>query len=84
MTIEKRYRKNINASDPGNYFENWYANMWRNCFLGAQHVSSSSFFTIFINELSKVGATVSPTDDAYYRIIFDNERDYLMFVLKWS
>ena len=86
MTIVKRYRKNINAKDPRNYFEKWYANMWRNCFVGAQHVASSSFFTVFNDELSKVGATISPIDnnDAYYRIIFEDERDYLMFVLRWS
>jgi hypothetical protein len=82
--IKKRYRKNIDVANPKNYFEKWYANMWRGCFSHTDLVAGSSFFTIFINELSKVGATVSPTDDAYYRIIFDNERDYLMFVLKWS
>ena len=85
MTIVKRYRKNINAKDPRNYFENWYANMWRNI-IGSEHVSSSSFFKILTDELSKVGATISPIDnnDAYYRIIFEDERDYLMFVLRWS
>lgn len=82
--IVKEYYGNINCKMPKNYFEKWYADVW------ARRISKPTaepgvLDMILDEELEQVGATFVNTERGYkLRVFFKNDRDYTMFVLKWS
>ncbi len=82
--IVKDYYQNINVRKPRDYFERWYANVWQRR-IGTSTCPPGMLETILDEELEQVGATWSSTEQGYkFRVYFDNDRDYTMFVLRWS
>lgn len=82
--IEKRYNSSIDITRPENYFEKWYADVWRRR-IGAESVAGVLFRKIIYEEIEKIGATIySCSSDGRYCVRFANERNYTLFVLKWT
>lgn len=85
VLITRLYTMNINAKNPRTYFERWYADLWQRR-IAAPNCAPSVFEPIFFEELGKIGARAPGYDPTSYRatIVFDNDRDYSLFVLKWA
>jgi hypothetical protein len=82
--IVKEYYANINCNIPKNYFEKWYADVWRRR-IGTSTAPPGFLETILDEELEQVGATFVNTERGYkFRVFFNDEHDYAIFVLKWS
>lgn len=82
--IVREYYQNINVHRPRDYFERWYADVWRRR-IGAKTAPPGILERIMDEELEQVGATYVGIQNNYrFRIYFDNDRDYTMFVLRWS
>ncbi len=82
--IVKEYYQNINVNRPRDYFERWYADVWR-LRVNSHTVSPEILERILNEELEKVGATYTHIERGYkFRVCFDDDKDYIMFLLKWS
>lgn len=82
--IVREYYQNINTKAPKNYFERWYADLWRR-FINSPIAPPGVVDRLLAQELAKVGATIANKDNGYrFVVTFDNDDDYLMFVLRWS
>lgn len=82
--IVKEYWRGINVTDPNGYFENWYADMWKRC-INSHIAEPNQLKEAVYNELKKVGADVECTNgDHKYKVTFDEDNNYIIFVLKWS
>ena len=82
--IVREYYQNINVRLPRNYFEKWYADMWHRR-IGKTSVTFKQFYPILEEELKKVGATYDHINFGFkFRVCFDNDKDYAMFILKWA
>ena len=82
--IVKEYYANINCNKPKDYFERWYADVWRRR-IGKFTAEPGVLDRILDEELEKVGATYENTERGYrFRVYFDEDADYTAFVLKWS
>jgi hypothetical protein len=82
--IVKDYYQNINVHKPRDYFERWYADVWKRRIARntARHELVDS---ILEEELALVGAKYVNTERGYrYKVFFNEDRDYTMFVLRWS
>jgi hypothetical protein len=82
--IVKEYYQNINCNKPKNYFERWYADVWRRR-IGTPTAPPGMLERILDEELEQVGATYESTERGYrIRVYFDEDQDYTAFVLKWA
>lgn len=82
--IVKEYYQNINVHRPRDYFERWYADLWKRR-IGKTNAPPGIVERIMDEELELVGATFTVTERGYrFRVYFDNDQDYTMFVLRWS
>jgi hypothetical protein len=82
--IVKDYYQNINVHKPRDYFERWYADVWKRR-IGTPNAPPGILEMILDEELEQVGATYTNTDQGYrFRVYFDDDKDYTMFVLRWS
>ncbi len=82
--IVKDYYQNINVHKPKDYFEKWYADVWKRR-IGTSTAPPGVLEMILDEELEQVGATYTITEQGYrFRVYFDNDKDYTMFVLRWS
>jgi hypothetical protein len=82
--IVREYYQNINTRRPRDYFERWYADVWRRR-IGKFTAEPGVLDRILDEELEKVGATYENTERGYrFRVYFDEDADYTAFVLKWS
>ena len=82
--IVKEYNQNINCRQPKNYFERWYADVWARR-IGKTNAPPGILERILDEELELVGATYTNTDRGYrFRVYFDDDCDYTMFVLRWA
>ena len=82
--IVKDYYQNINVHKPRDYFERWYADVWRRR-IGTSTAPPGILERILDEELEKVGARYENTDRDYkFRVYFDNDVDYTFFLLRWS
>ncbi len=82
--VIKEYYQNINVHRPKDYFEKWYADVWKRR-IGAPTAPPGILERILNEELEQVGATYEITERGYrFRVYFDEDRDYTMFVLRWS
>jgi hypothetical protein len=80
--IEKHYSRSINVTSPANYFEKWYAALWRRHF---EHVADpSKLQRVLAEELSTVGAKIDVVEHYGYTVTFNNDADYTVFVLRNS
>lgn len=82
--IIKEYYQNINVQKPRDYFEKWYADLWRR-FINGPNAPSGMVDRLMVQELAKIGATVKGTQNDYrFSVTFKDEKSYTMFVLRWS
>ena len=82
--IIKEYSQNINIHKPRNYFEKWYAAVWR------KHIAHSSappsmVDNAMMEELAQYHARFCYDDDGNKLVVtFENDADYTLFALRWS
>ena len=82
--IVREYNRNINCNQPKNYFERWYADVWRRR-IGTPTAPPGVLEIILDEELEQVGATYESTERGYrIRVYFDEDQDYTAFVLRWA
>jgi hypothetical protein len=82
--IVKEYYQNINIHRPRDYFEKWYADLW-NRRIDKPSAAPGVVESIMTEELAGIGATLTYTENNYrFRVTFNNDADYTMFVLRWS
>ena len=82
--IIKEYYQNINVHRPRDYFEKWYADLWRR-FVNAPTAPPGFIEQVMTQELAKIGATFKGTQKDYrFSVTFKDEKSYTMFVLRWS
>lgn len=82
--IVKEYYQNINIHRPRNYFENWYADLWRRR-IGGKVAQPGVVESLMKEELAEIGATFNSKDNDYrFVVTFHNEEAYTMFCMKWS
>lgn len=82
--IVKEYRKHINCRAPQNYFDNWYADVWKRL-VRTPTIMPSTLTILLQKELNKIDATLmddpgKPT----YKVTFNDPIKYTWFVLKWT
>jgi len=82
--IVREYYQDINCYQPRNYFERWYADVWRRR-IGTPNAPPGKLANVLGEELALVGATYEHTERGYrFRVYFDKDSDYTMFALRWS
>ena len=82
--IVREYYQNINCHKPKDYFERWYADLWRRR-IGTPNAPSGIVERIMDEELEQAGARYEYTERGYrFRVCWDQDTDYTMFVLRWS
>jgi histidinol dehydrogenase len=80
--IQRQYSQGINATMPTNYFERWYADMWYRNF--DRIAPPNKLQEVLTNELAQLSATVEYVEHYKYKVTFNNDADYTVFVLRWS
>jgi hypothetical protein len=78
--VRKNYYK-MNDTHP--YFDNFYYHVWRKHFPNKLSISHDMFYPIINEELSHYNARYKLSPESFI-IEWDNESDYLLFVLKWA
>lgn len=82
--IVKEYYQNINIHKPRDYFEKWYADLWRRR-IGKPTAQPGVVESLMTEELAQIGATFKGKDNDYrFVVTFNNDAAYTMFALKWS
>lgn len=82
--IVKEYYQNINIHKPRDYFEKWYADLWRRA-INAPTAPPGMIERLMTQELAKIGATFKGTQKDYrFSVTFKDDKSYMMFVLRWS
>ena len=82
--IVREYYQNINCHRPRDYFERWYADVWRRR-IGAPNAPPGILERILDEELELVGARYEYTERGYrFLVYFDDDQDYTAFVLRWQ
>lgn len=82
--IVKEYYQNINIHTPRDYFEKWYADLWRRRIVG-RVAQPGVVESLMKEELAEMGATFNSKDNDYRFVVrFNDEAAYTMFVLRWS
>jgi hypothetical protein len=82
--IVRDYYQNINVHKPRDYFERWYADVWRRR-IGTPTAPPGILERILDEELELVGAKYISTEREYkFQVTFDNEHDYIIFALRWA
>ena len=82
--IVKEYYQNINTQKPRDYFERWYADVWRRRIM--KPTAEPGILEVVIKEeLALFNATVENKDRGYrFVVTFHNDADYTMFALRWA
>ena len=84
MVVVKEYYQNINVNKPRDYFEKWYADLWRR-FINTPTAPPGMVEELMTQELAKIGANFKGIQKDYkFSVTFKNEKTYIMFVLRWS
>lgn len=84
--IVKEYNRAIYCRQPKNYFERWYADVWRRR-IGTPTAPPGVLGIILDEELEQVGATYENTEPERgyrFRVYFEEDQDYTAFVLRWA
>ena len=82
--ICRNYHSSIRIHHPKNYFERWYADVWKRRLMNIED-PSGKYYHVMNEELAKIGAVdMAPTDNAYFQLFFKDDRDYTMFVMRWA
>lgn len=82
--ICRNYHSSIHIHHPQNYFERWYADVWKRRLVNVED-SYGKFYHIMEEELTKIGAVdMAPPENAYFELVFKDDRDYTMFVMRWA
>lgn len=84
MMIVREYYQNINCTQPKNYFEKWYADMWVRR-IGKRIAPPGVVESLMKEELAKIGATFTNKDNGYrFVVTFHNDAEYTLFVVRWA
>lgn len=81
--ITKEYSTNIDTYNPRNYFEKWYSEVWHRR-VGINSVKPDVLHPILIEELKQSGGILRRGLRSKFEVVFKNEKDYTMFILRWS
>ena len=82
--ITRKYHSSIVIRKPKNYFERWYADVWMRRLIDSE-LRATIYHSVMAEELTKIGAVdMAPPDNAYFDLLFKDEVDYTMFVLRWT
>lgn len=82
--IVREYYQNINIYKPRDYFERWYADVWRQR-ISKPNAPPGMVDRIVEEELARVGAQVKSKDRGYkFVVTFNEDQDYTAFVLRWA
>ena len=81
--IVKEYHRSINVTIPTNYFEKWYADMWKRC-INSHIAQPNQLWDAVRTELKKINAEVEHIEHHMYQVTFKEDSDYTVFVLRWS
>lgn len=96
--IVKKYNANINVNAPINYFENWYADVWRSR-VARSTCEPGILESLLTEEMSKYGGNLNKVMHKVervhkvghdyqlndkYEVSFHDDAEYTLFVLKWS
>ena len=82
--IVREYFGNINCNKPKDYFERWYADVWRRR-IGRPTAEPGVLEKILDEELALVGAYYHYTQRGYrIKVMFHRDADYTAFVLRWT
>ena len=82
--IVREYYQNINCHRPRDYFERWYADVWRRR-IGKPTSEPGVLEKILEEELEQVGAIYAPTERGYrFRVCWERDVDYTMFAMRWA
>jgi hypothetical protein len=89
MSIEQIYDIKVNTENPRTPFEKWYIDVWRRRFGDELEVSERVFRTTFAEEADAIGSTIDyfwlkGEFQNKYRISFNDQRDYVLWILRWS
>lgn len=82
--IDRYYGRSIMVDKPNDYFERWYADVWHRHF---SHIAKrDELYNVLDKELKQVGATLNLTQpyEAGFHVTFPDDRDYILFVLRWA
>ncbi len=80
--ISKEYSTNIDTYNPRNYFEKWYSEVWHRR-IGMKSVDPDVLRPILIEEFKQSGGILRH-GSSKFKVAFENEKDYTMFILRWS
>lgn len=82
--IVKEYYQNINTHKPRDYFEKWYADVWKRR-VGKPTAAPGFIEHAMVEELKQIGAELSHKDNGYrFVVTYHNDAAYTMFVMRWS
>lgn len=82
--IVKEYYQNINVHKPRDYFERWYADLWRRR-IGGSIAQPGVVESLMKEELAEIGATFTNKDNGYrFVVTFNNDAEYTLFALRWA
>lgn len=82
--IVKEYYQNINIHKPRDYFEKWYADMWRRR-ISSKTAPPGAVESLMKEELAQIDATfIGKNNDYRFVVTFNDDRKYTWFVLRWS
>ena len=82
VMIVKKYRVNIDINNPKNYFEKWYSEVWHRR-VGTESVKPGVLRPILIEEFKQSGGILRH-GSSKFKVSFENEKDYTMFILRWA
>lgn len=84
VMIIREYYQNINCHKPKDYFERWYADVWARR-IAKKTAGPGILGPILDEELACINARIESQDKGYrYKVTYQNEQEYMMFVLRWS
>lgn len=84
VMIVKEYYQNIDCHHPKNYFERWYADLWRRR-ISTKVARPGAVESLMTEELAQIDATFIGKDNGYrFVVTFNDDKKYTWFVLRWS
>jgi len=89
MSIEQIYDIMVNTKNPQTTFEKWYIDTWRRRFGDKVEISERIFRATFTEEADAIGFTIEyyyldGRFQSKYKITFKDERDYILWCLRYS
>ena len=83
VMIHRRYSSSIIVDNPSDYFERWYADVWHRHF---DRLAARDRLRQVLEQEMKLAGGKLEFENPYpmINVTFPDDRDYMMFVLRWS